>query len=75
MSLGRRDEPSVRYPDLGAVIARELGQADAAVPDYVSFYAQTEGRGATKLDGKMIDQVHLSAAKKVLEQAHKPNAA
>lgn len=46
MSLGRRDEPSVRYPDLGAVIARELGQADAQVPDYVSFYAQTEGRGS-----------------------------
>ncbi|MBL9092164.1 MAG: DUF1501 domain-containing protein [Planctomycetaceae bacterium] len=46
MSLGRRDEPSVRYPDLGAVIARELGQADTLVPDYVSFYAQTEGRGS-----------------------------
>jgi len=46
MSLGRRDEPSLRYPDLGAVIARELGSADSAVPDYVSFYAQTEGRGS-----------------------------
>ena len=46
MSLGRRDEPSVRYPDLGAVVARELARADATVPDYVSFYAQTEGRGS-----------------------------
>ncbi len=46
MSLGRRDEPSVRYPDLGAVVARELGRADSQVPDYVSFYAQTEGRGS-----------------------------
>ena len=45
MHLGRRDEPSLRYPDLGAVVARELGRADAAVPDYVSFYTQTEGRG------------------------------
>ena len=45
MHLGRRDEPGVRYPDLGAVVARELGRADAAVPDYVSFYTQTEGRG------------------------------
>lgn len=46
MSLGRRDEPSLRYPDLGAVVARELGSIDSAVPDYVSFYAQTEGRGS-----------------------------
>jgi len=46
MSLGRRDEPSLRYPDLGAIVARELGSADSAVPDYVSFYAQTEGRGS-----------------------------
>ena len=46
MSLGRREEASVRYPDLGAVIAHELARADSAVPDYVSFYAQTEGRGS-----------------------------
>ena len=45
MQLGRRDEASVRYPDLGAVVAHELGRADSAVPDYVSFYAMTEGRG------------------------------
>jgi uncharacterized protein (DUF1501 family) len=45
MHLGRRDEPAVRYPDMGAVLARELGQADSAVPDYVSFYTATEGRG------------------------------
>lgn len=45
MHLGRRDEPSVRYPDLGAIIARELGRADSQVPDYVSFYTATEGRG------------------------------
>src|SRR6185437_11622122 len=44
MMRGRMDDPSVRYPDLGAVIARELGQAHSAVPDYVSFYSSTEGR-------------------------------
>ena len=44
MMRGRRDEPSVRYPDLGAVLARELGQAHSRVPDYVSFYSPTEGR-------------------------------
>ena len=45
MHLGRRDEPSVKYPDLGAVVARELGRAESQVPDYVSFYTATEGRG------------------------------
>lgn len=45
MHLGRRDEPTIKYPDLGAVVARELGRADSQVPDYVSFYTATEGRG------------------------------
>jgi hypothetical protein len=45
MMRGRRDEPSLKYPDLGAVLARELGRADSKVPDYVSFYFETEGRG------------------------------
>jgi hypothetical protein len=44
MMRGRRDEPNLRYPDLGAVLARELGRADSQVPDYVSFYSSTEGR-------------------------------
>jgi hypothetical protein len=46
MHLGRRDEPAVKYPDLGAILARELGRADSKVPDYVSFYTATEGRGS-----------------------------
>src|SRR6516162_6954353 len=45
MMRGRRDEPSLQYPDLGAVLAREMGRADSRVPDYVSFYFATEGRG------------------------------
>src|SRR5271155_5082045 len=44
MMRGRRDEAGVRYPDLGAVLAREMGRADSKVPDYVTFYTQTEGR-------------------------------
>ncbi len=44
MMQGRRDDPSVRYPDMGAVLARELGQAHSRVPDYVTFYSPTEGR-------------------------------
>ncbi len=45
MQLGRRDEPTVRYPDLGAVLARELGRRESKTPDYVTFYTATEGRG------------------------------
>jgi len=48
MHLGRNNEPNLRYPDLGAMLARELGQADSEVPDYVSFYTSTEGRGNAK---------------------------
>ena len=44
MMKGRRDEAALRYPDLGAVVAREMGRADSKVPDYVTFYTQTEGR-------------------------------
>jgi hypothetical protein len=45
MMRGRRDEASVKYPDLGAVVAKEMGRPDSQVPDYVAFYTQTEGRG------------------------------
>jgi uncharacterized protein (DUF1501 family) len=44
MERGRRDEPTVKYPDLGAILAAELGRADSQVPDYVSMYTSTEGR-------------------------------
>jgi len=45
MLRGRMDVGGVKYPDLGAVIAREMGRVDSKVPDYVTFYTQTEGRG------------------------------
>ena len=44
MHLGRRDEAALKLPDLGSMLARELGRADSPVPDYVSFYTATEGR-------------------------------
>jgi uncharacterized protein (DUF1501 family) len=44
MMRGRMGEPAVDYPDLGAVMAREMGREDSQVPDYVSFYTATEGR-------------------------------
>jgi hypothetical protein len=44
MMRGRPGEAALDYPDLGAVLARELGQWESPVPDYVSFYFATEGR-------------------------------
>lgn len=41
---GRRGDPSVAYPDIGAVIAKELGERDSPVPEYVSLYVATEGQ-------------------------------
>ena len=37
MMRGRKDEPAMKYPDIGAILAKELARADSAVPDYVSF--------------------------------------
>src|SRR5262245_16854385 len=44
MMRGRPGESNVEYPDLGAVLSRELGREDSQVPDYVSYYFATEGR-------------------------------
>jgi hypothetical protein len=44
MMRGRPGEANINYPDLGAVLARELGPETSQVPDYVSFYFATEGR-------------------------------
>ncbi len=44
METGRVGDPGLQYPDLGALIAKELGRIDSKVPDYVSLYSSTEGR-------------------------------
>src|SRR3954470_16977656 len=54
MMRGRRDEAGLRYPDLGAVLAREMGRADSKVPDYVTFYTQTEGRNMAPGDAGFL---------------------
>jgi hypothetical protein len=54
MMRGRKDEATVKYPDLGAVIAREMGRADSKVPDYVTFYTQTEGRSMAPGDAGFL---------------------
>jgi hypothetical protein len=54
MMRGRRDESGLRYPDLGAVLAREMGRVDSKVPDYVTFYTQTEGRSMAPGDAGFL---------------------
>ncbi len=44
MDTGRVGEPSLQFPHLGALIARELGRRESKSPDYVSMYTSTEGR-------------------------------
>ncbi len=44
MMRGRPGESNLDYPDLGAVLARELGRPNNPVPDYVTYYTATEGR-------------------------------
>ena len=54
MMRGRMDVGGVRYPDLGAVLAKEMGRADSKVPDYVTFYTQTEGRSMAPGDAGFL---------------------
>ncbi len=54
MMRGRGREGGLAYPDLGAMLARELGQADSQVPDYVSFYSETEGRNFSRLSAGFL---------------------
>lgn len=44
MDIGRRDEPGVEFPHLGAIIANELANRESRIPDYVEMYTSTEGR-------------------------------
>jgi len=55
-----------------APTAEQIAEAERVIEAMAA--AQAEGRGAVKLDGKMIDQVHLSAARKVLEKARRNGA-
>lgn len=44
METGRKPEPGVNFPHLGAIIANELARTDSKVPDHVEMYTSTEGR-------------------------------
>jgi hypothetical protein len=71
MMRGRADEASLRYPDIGAILARELARADTTVPDYVSFYTATEGREFSKLTPSFLGARY--APMKIAENMTPPN--
>ena len=77
MMRGRMGDPSLAYPDLGAVLARELGQVGSPVPDYVSFYSSTEGRdfgpGAAGFLGSRYAPIELTTGG-VPENIRRPEA-
>jgi citrate lyase beta subunit len=55
--------------DVFAPTAEQIAEAERVIEAMAA--AQAEGRGVIRLDGKMIDQVHLAAARKVLERARR----
>jgi citrate lyase beta subunit len=55
-----------------APTAEQIAEAERIIEAMTA--AQAEGRGVIRLDGKMIDQVHLAAARKLLEKARRRNA-
>ena len=71
MMRGRADEASLRYPDMGAILARELARTDSKVPDYVSFYTATEGRDFSKLTPSFLGARY--APMKIAENMMPPN--
>jgi hypothetical protein len=65
---GRR-EPGLAYPDFGAVVAKELGQRDSAVPEYVSLYLATEGQNSGRPDAGFLGGRYAAMS---LERAARP---
>jgi citrate lyase beta subunit len=59
--------------EIFAPTAKQLAEAERIIEAMKA--AQAEGRGAISLDGKLIDQVHLSTAQKLLARARKPGIA
>lgn len=62
MDTGRRGEPGVEFPHLGAIIAHELAQQDSQVPDHIEMYTSTEGRrkGAAGFLGARYNPMFLT---------------
>lgn len=48
LSTGRPKEPSLEYPEIGVVLAKELAAQESPLPDYVSLFTTSEGRRRPK---------------------------
>ena len=44
VSTGRTKEPSLVYPEIGVILARELARPHSNLPGYISIFRSTEGR-------------------------------
>jgi hypothetical protein len=69
MQRGRLDDPGLAYPDLGCVVSKELAQRELSVPEYVSMYLATEGRGSGRPTPGFLGGRHAAMA---LENSLKP---
>jgi uncharacterized protein (DUF1501 family) len=69
MQLGRKPAGELAYPDLGAIVAKELGERDSAVPEYVSIYQATEGRNSGRSTSGFLGGRYAAMA---LEQSLRP---
>jgi hypothetical protein len=69
MQRGRKNEANLEYPDFGTVVAKELGQRDSQVPEYVSMYLATEGQRSGRPNTGYLGARHAAV---VLEKGLKP---
>jgi hypothetical protein len=69
MQHGRKPEAEVQYPDLGTVLAKELGERNNDVPEYVSMYLATEGQRSGRPDSGFLGSRYAAMA---LERGLKP---
>jgi uncharacterized protein (DUF1501 family) len=67
ISTGRPKEPTLVYPEIGVVLAKELSTGRSSLPDYVSIFRTTEGR--RRADPGFLGAAHLPVH---LEQASRP---
>lgn len=71
MMRGRKNEPALEYPDLGAILAKELGRLDSKVPNYIHLYSETEGRNASKPSSAFLGPLYSPI--KLYEEMKLPN--
>ncbi len=74
METGRRPAPGIEYPDIGAVVARELGRIDSQVPTMCHVHADRCRRKGTS--GFLVPATHRCSSPKTWsrENIRRPDA-